>query len=232
MTRTLGNSICSGASRAVLLLLLATVPVAFVFAQDGARRAPVTMEAGSIDVAVSGGLGSLVYPFVEPQVAVGILPIGPVTLSVGAVADAGYCLLCGLVGVATPEWRLNSYYFGAYGRVLAHISAVSDALGDAVAIDPYAGISVGPRFYVVSLEYTPSNASTTLTQSSIMIAPQVGARLFFNEESNFFGFAEARYLFEIGFESQSVELDGQTYTFSEDYASGGSTVALGVGWRL
>jgi hypothetical protein len=138
---------------AVLMVLALAIAVpAAAAAQDG--DAPVTMSAGSIDIAASGGLGGLVYPFIEPQIAVGVLPLGPVTLSAGAVADAGYCLLCGLVGAATPDWRLNSYYFGVYGRVLAHLNAVSDALGDAVALDPYAGVAVGPRFYVVALEYT------------------------------------------------------------------------------
>ena len=70
-------------ARCVWLLIAALLPLTAAFGQTAATdvnevaSAPVTMRAGSIDVAVSGGLGGLVYPFVEPQIAVGIVPIGP-----------------------------------------------------------------------------------------------------------------------------------------------------------
>lgn len=231
---------CSGRRSArtliLALALLVAVGITGTFAQSedeaGEPESATTMGAGDIDVAASGGLGGLLYPFIEPQVAVGLVPLGPVTLSVGAVGDAGYCLFCGLLRVLTDEWALRSYYFGVYGRVLAHISALTDLLGDAIPIDPYAGLAVGPRWYVVGIEYLPTGDSSTAALNSIIIAPQVGARVFFNDDADWFGFAEARYLFEIGFQTQTVEVGTQTYTVTEDYASGGSSISLGVGLRL
>ena len=226
-------------SRRVFILALAmlvTVGTTGAFAQsdDDASEAAsaTTMGAGDIDVAASGGLGGLIYPFIEPQVAVGLVPLGPVTLSVGAVGDAGYCLFCGLLRVLTNDWTLRAYYFGVYGRVLAHISALTDVLGDAVPIDPYAGLAVGPRWYVVGVEYLPTGDSSTATLNSIIIAPQVGTRLFFDEDASWFGFAEARYLFEVGFQTQTVQAGTQTYTVTDDYSGRGGSVSLGVGLRL
>ncbi len=218
------------------LALLVAVGISGAFAQSedaaGEPASTTTMGAGDIDVAASGGLGGLIYPFIEPQVAVGLVPLGPVTLSVGAVGDAGYCLFCGLLRVLTNDWALRAYYFGVYGRVLAHFSSLSDVLGDSTPIDPYAGLAVGPRWYVVGVEYRPTGDSSTASLNSIIIAPQVGTRLFFDEDANWFGFAEARYLFEVGFQTQTVEAGAQTYTVTDDYAGGGGSVSLGVGMRL
>jgi len=191
-----------------------------------------SMRPGNIDVALSGGLGALIYPFLEPQVDVGLIPLGPVTLSVGATADVGYCLLCNVLRVIDADWRLDSYYFGIYGRALAHLSGVTETLGGDLRIDPYAGLAVGPRFYVVSVEYIPDNVSTRGSLNSFIIAPQAGARFFFNDDIRWFGFAEASYLIEIGFQSTTLEIGGQTYFVDERYASGGTNVTLGVGLRL
>lgn len=191
-----------------------------------------TIGAGNIDVAASGGLGGLLYPFIEPQVAIGLVPLGPVTLSVGAVGDAGYCLFCSLLRVLTNDWTLQAYYFGVYGRVLAHVSALTDVLGDSTPIDPYAGLAIGPRWYFVGVEYLPTGDTSTARLNSIIIAPQVGTRIFFNDEARWFGFAEARYLFEVGFQTQTVDVSGQTYTVSDEYAGGGGSLSLGVGMRL
>ena len=60
----------------------------------------------------------------------------------------------------------------------------------------------------------------------------MGTRVFFGKSSRLFGFAEARYLIELGFQSQTVEVSGQTYTFSDDFSSAGSSVSLGLGFRL
>ena len=215
-----------------VMLILAVTPLA-AQTEDGATgTSSVTMGAGDIDVGLSGGLGALVYPFIEPQVAVGLIPIGPVTVSVGVVGDVGYCLLCGILQVANADWSLNSYYYGVYGRVLAHLSVLTDAVGDELRIDPYAGLAVGPRFYTVGVEYTPTGESSRATLNSIIIAPQAGARLFMNESARWFGYAEARYLFEIGFQSTTVDIGGQTYTVGEEYSSGGTNIALGIGLRL
>ena len=189
------------------------------------------MRLGNIDVGLTGGLAGLVYPYLEPQIAVGLVPLGAVTLSVGGVADVGYCLLCGLLGLVNNDWRLNSYYFGAYGRVLAHLTFLSDTLS-ALRLDPYAGLAVGPRFYFIGLEYLPSSASTTVTATTLIISPQVGTRVFFSADSNWFAFAELRYLFELGFQTQTVDVGGQSFTITGDYSSAGSNVGVGIGLRL
>ncbi|NBC30110.1 MAG: hypothetical protein GVY29_08995 [Spirochaetes bacterium] len=177
-------------------------------------------------------MNALIYPYVEPQVDAQVLPLGPVTLSAGAVADAGYCLFCGLLGVLDTDLQLRSYYFGGYGRILAHITALSEGLDIPIPIDPYAGISVGPRWYVVSLEYQPTGDTSRATLTSVIIAPQVGARVFFGQGSRLFGFGEARYLIELGFQSQSVNVGGQSFSFTDEYSSAGGSVSIGLGFRL
>jgi hypothetical protein len=163
---------------------------------------------------------------------IGLLPIGPVTLSVGATGDVGYCLFCNLLRVFDADWRLDSYYFGVYGRALAHLSVLTDAIGGDLRIDPYAGLAAGPRFYLVSVEYLPSDTSTRATINSFIIAPQVGARIFFNDELRWFGFGEASYLVEFGFQSTTLVVEGQSYPITQEYAGGGTNVTLGVGLRL
>lgn len=215
----------------VLAVAALTLPAA-VFAQsDVAAGSAPSMRPGNIDIGLTGGIASLIYPYLEPQIAVGLVPLGAVTLSAGAVADVGYCLLCGLLRLVDNDWRLRSYYFGAYGRVLAHMTFLSDSVS-ALRLDPYAGLAVGPRFYFIGLEYLPSNASTTVTASTVIIAPQIGTRIFFSADSNFFAFAELRYLFEVGFQTQTVEVAGQSFTITGDYSSAGSNVGIGIGLRL
>ena len=219
---------------ALLVALVLATPQ--VFAQDdepatGANE--VSMRPGTIDAGLSGGLGAFVYPFLEPQIDIGLIPLGPVTLSAGAVGDVGYCLLCNLLRVVDSDWRLNSYYFGVYGRVLAHLTFLTDSLGDSIRIDPYAGLSVGPRLYAIALEYRPEDVSSTATVTSFIISPQVGARVFFDEEVRWFAFGEARYLLEFGFQSQTVEVGEQTYAVTdEEFSGGGTSVNLGIGLRL
>ena len=130
------------------------------------------------------------------------------------------------------DWRLSSYYFGVYGRVLAHLSFLTDAIGGSIRIDPYGGVAVGPRLYSVRLDYLPTSGTTTARLNSIIIAPQVGARLFFSDDSRWFGFAEAQYQFEVGFQSTTVAVEGQTYTITDDFASGGTNIGVGFGLRL
>ena len=212
----------------VLALALVAVAPAAAQSQDGN---PVAMRPGNIDVGATGGLSGLVYPYLEPQVAIGLVPLGPVTLSAGAVADVGYCLLCSLLQIVDNNWRLRSYYFGAYGRVLAHLDILSDVLGP-LRLDPYVGLAVGPRFYLFGLEYRPTSESVTASASTVIIAPQAGARVFLRDGSNWFGFAEIRYQFEVGFQTQTVQAGGQSFTITGDYSSGGSNVGFGVGLRL
>ncbi len=224
----------SGIRRIVLMgtALMVAFALTGAWAQSDQEENGTKMGAGSIDVAASGGLNALIYPYIEPQLDIQLLPLGPVTLSAGATGDVGYCLFCNLLGALDADWRLQSYYFGGYARVLAHITALSEALGSAISVDPYAGLAVGPRWYVVSFQYTPTNASSRASLTSVIIAPQVGTRVFFGKSSRLFGFAEARYLIELGFQSQTVEVSGQTYTFSDDFSSAGSSVSLGLGFRL
>ena len=213
--------------------MLAAVALTPADAQSttGAAGSTPSMRPGNIDIGLTAGLSSFIYPYLEPQVAVGLIPIGGVTLSAGAVADVGYCLLCGLLAVFDSDWRLRSYYLGAYGRVLAHLTFLSDTVS-ALRLDPYAGLAVGPRFYFIGLEYLPSSASTTVTATTVIIAPQVGTRVFFSADSNWFAFAELRYLFEVGFQTQTVEVADQSFTITGDYSSAGSNVGFGIGMRL
>jgi len=218
-------------ARIALAFIVLAIAAPGLSAQEASSADP-SMRPGNIDVALSGGLGALIYPFLEPQVDIGLIPLGPVTLSVGATGDVGYCLLCNVLRVIDTNWRLNSYYLGVYGRVLAHVSGLTETLGGDLRVDPYAGLAIGPRFYVVAVEYIPDNASTRGSINSFIIAPQVGARLFLNDDIRWFGFAEASYLIEIGFQSTTLEIGGQTYFVDEQYASGGASVTLGVGLRL
>ncbi len=195
-------------------------------------RSRATMGAGNIDVGLSGGVGGLVYPYLEPQVAVGVLPLDVVTISVGGLADFGYCVLCHLLEVVDDDWSLRSYYFGVYGRALVHLNVVADAIGGSIGLDPYVGLAVGPRFYFFDLEYKPDNESVSTTLQSVVIMPHIGTRVFLTEAARFFLFGDLRLVLEAGLGSTTVTVGGESYTVDDEVAGGGINIALGAGVRL
>lgn len=204
-------------------------------AQDTDSEEPdsgVTMGAGNIDVGLSGGIGGLVYPYLEPQVAVGVLELEDISISVGGLADVGYCVLCHLLEVLDEDWSLRSYYFGVYGRALVHLNVLADEIGGSIGLDPYAGLAVGPRFYFFDLEYEPSNESVSTTLQSVVIMPHIGTRVFLTEEAKFFLYGDLRFLFEVGLGTTTVTIDGQSYTVDDEVAGGGINIALGAGFRF
>ncbi len=200
--------------------------------EEPASRA--TMGAGNVDVGLSGGIGGLIYPYLEPQVAVGVLPLDVVTISVGGLADAGYCVLCHLLEVLDDDWTLRSYYFGVYGRALVHLNVVADQVGGSVRIDPYVGLAVGPRFYFFDLKYDDGSVSESVstTLNSVVFMPHIGTRVFLTEAARFFLFGDLRLLLEFGLGSTTVTAGGQSYTVDEDVAGGGINIALGAGLRF
>lgn len=202
-------------------------------AETEAPRSRATMGPGNIDVGLSGGIGGFIYPYLEPQVAVGVLSLDAVSISVGGLADFGYCVLCHLLEVLDDDWSLRSYYFGVYGRALVHLNVIADQVGGgSVRIDPYAGLAVGPRFYFFDLEYEPTNESVSTTLNSVVFMPHIGTRVFLTEEARFFLFGDLRLLLEFGLGSTTVTVGGQSYTVDEDVAGGGINIALGAGFRL
>ena len=93
----------AGIGLLIALVLVVAAPGLTAQSTDGSNSSTqVTMRPGNIDVALSGGLGAFIYPYLEPQIDIGLIPLGPVTLSAGAVADIGYCLLCNLLQCSTP----------------------------------------------------------------------------------------------------------------------------------
>ncbi len=199
-------------------------------AEEPASRA--TMGPGNIDVGLSGGLGGLIYPYLEPQVAVGVLELDDVSISVGGLADVGYCVLCHLLEVLDDDWSLRSYYFGVYGRALVHLNVLADEIGGSIGVDPYAGVAVGPRFYFFDLEYEPSNDSVSTTLQSVVFMPHIGARVFPSESAPLFLFGDLRFSLEFGLGSTTVTVGNQSYTVDDEVAGGGIGIALGAGLRL
>jgi len=199
-------------------------------AEEPASRA--TMGPGNIDVGLSGGLGGLIYPYLEPQVAVGVLELDDVSISVGGLADVGYCVLCNIVGLVDDNWSLRSYYFGVYARALVHLNVLADQIGGSIGVDPYAGLAIGPRFYFFDLEYEPSNDSVSTTLQSVVFMPHIGARVFLSEEARLFLFGDLRLLLEAGLGSTTVTVGNQSYTVDDEVAGGGIGIALGAGLRL
>jgi hypothetical protein len=219
----------------LVLVIVALVAPGVVAQEDDASAEPAAgavMGAGDIDIGLGGGLGGLIYPHITPTVDVGVLPLGSIVLSAGAMVDAGYCVLCDIVTSAS-DWNVNSYYFAVLGRAMVHIRDLAEAAGPSTPLDPYAGLVAGPRFYRFVVEYEPDGDSARFNLNTIMLGPNVGAKFFFGDARRWFGFGEVRYLFEFGFESTKVEIGGVTYEVSsDDYRSGGFDFGLGVGLRL
>jgi hypothetical protein len=190
------------------------------------------MAPGNIDVGIGGGLGGLIYPHLEPQVDVGVLNTESITLSAGGLVDAGYCVFCGILGAIADDWKIRSWYVGAYGRALVHLNSLGAQLGDGARLDPFVGVHAGPQLYRFRLVYEPDDTSSSYTETTVGIVPTLGARLFFNEEIRWFGFGEMRYLIEFGFQDSTVNINGEPYTVDETVSRRGFDLTLGIGTRL
>lgn len=222
----------------VLTALIALLVVPGVFAQEGTEDATdsgsdAVIGVGDIDIGVTGGLGGFIYPHIAPVVDVGVLPLGQVHISAGGSADFGYCVLCSLVTSGSEDWKVNSYYFTVLGRAMVHIRELAEQASPSTALDPYAGLVAGPRFYRFKVEYEPEGDSATFNLNTVMVGPTAGAKVLVGDAQRWFFFGELSYLFEFGFESTEVEVDGVSYKVeSNDYRSGGLDVSLGGGLRL
>ncbi|MFO8064027.1 MAG: hypothetical protein R6V29_05265 [Spirochaetia bacterium] len=224
----------STALSAFLAVLLAVFVVSGVAAQEGndEEESSDIIAPGNIDIALSGGLGGLIYPHITPTVDVGVLPLGSVVLSAGGSVDFGYCVFCSVV-TAAGDWSVRSYYFTVLGRALFHLEDLSKSTGSSTALDPYGGIVAGPRFYRFAIEYDPTDDSADATINTIMIGPNVGARLLLGDAKRFFFYGELQYLLELGFQETEIELSGETYDVTRDrYQSGGFDFSIGLGVRL
>jgi hypothetical protein len=212
------------AAVAVLVLVLGGA----VAAQEEKQSHVLT--PGGIDLGVSGGLGGLIYPYLQPSIDVGVAALDQVTFSAGATLDAGICAFCGLIG-ATTDWQVRSWYASAIGRAHVHVSGLSEAVSDTLRLDPYAGLGVGPRFYSFSVTYEPTDDSASATQTSVLFGPILGSRILF-EERSLYVFGELRYFFEFGFSSVDVETSGASYSVDDQFAGGGGDISFGIGFRL
>ncbi len=197
--------------------------------QDTTARAPAEFGM-NIDLMLAAGLGSLLYPHIEPSIDVGLLPLGPVTFSVGGSADVGYCLLCGVV-TALSNWRVNSWYWSLQGRALFHFNQLTRMAQENFNVDLYAGVTMGPQFYNFTLGYKPTNDEASANFVTFLGGPVFGVRMF-GDSIGFFGYAELRYFIEAGFSETTVEIDNQEFTLTNDYRRGGSDITLGVGYRF
>ncbi|MFP4011730.1 MAG: hypothetical protein ACLFUM_08510 [Spirochaetaceae bacterium] len=222
---------------AVLASALVLLSAVGGFAQEGDTEAEEdagnAMEAGDIDIGVSGGLGGFLYPYLAPQIDVGVLPVDAVTISAGARANAGYCLLCGIFSALDDDWTVRSFYVSVLGRALVHFNDLADGIDTSNPLDAYAGLMAGPGFYRFGVEYDPTGDSADTTLTTVIFGPSGGAKLFFDERQRGFAFLELAYLFEVGFESTEIELAGETYTIDRaNYASSGLDFSIGLGMRL
>lgn len=196
---------------------------------DASGKAPAEMGL-NVDAMVAAGFGSLLYPHIEPAVDIGVLPLGPVTLSVGGAADLGYCLLCGIIDAAS-DWDVASWYWSIQARPMLHINDLSRQLVEALNVDMYAGATFGPQFYNFRFGYEPNNDSARVNFTTFVFGPVLGAKLF-GDKIGLFGYAELRYLFEVGYAEQTIEIDDQRFTLTTDYRRGGSDLTFGLGYRF
>ena len=225
----------------IFAVLIAVLVVPGALAQDGAQDGTedatepggqAVIGAGDIDIGITGGLGGFIYPHIAPVVDVGVLPLGEVAISAGGSADFGYCVLCSLV-TSGSDWSVNSYYFTILGRAMVHIRELAEQAEPSTALDPYAGLVVGPRFYRFKLEYDPDGDSATFNLNTVMVGPTVGGKVLLGDAQRWFLFGELSFLFEFGFERTKVEIGGVTYEVERnDYSSSGIDLSLGGGLRL
>ncbi len=202
------------------------------------KKAEPAFYAGDIDIIVGGGIGGLVYPYVEPSVDIGLIPLNSdFSISVGGGVQFGWCLLCAALDAAS-DLDFSSSYIQPYGRALVHAGTLGGLLSNVsedFTIDLNAGLLGGPSFYTFKIEEenTANPASVNVNQTSFVLGPVVGGRVGFSDNT-FFLFIEYRFLAEIGLsEVEYVDGNGNTVTYDQDaFSQQGSDVMLGLGLRI
>jgi hypothetical protein len=208
--------------------------------QAGAQqKSEPAFYAGDIDIIVGGGIGGLVYPYIEPAVDVGLIPLNEdFSISVGGGVQFGWCLLCAALD-AVSDLDFSSSYIQPYGRALIHSGTLGGLLdgvaGNSFTIDLNAGLMAGPSFYSLTIteENVDNPASVDYSQTSFILGPVAGARLGFSDNT-FFLFVEYRFVAEIGLSQiEYIDRNGNTIAYGDDaFSQDGSDFMLGLGFRI
>ena len=193
-------------------------------AKGEAEKPPEYMGPGTVDGMLSVGLGGLIFVSAEPGVDVGLVPIGNnLTLSVGGVVNMGFCLLCGIGSLAVPNFSVGISNIAPQARALLHIKAIDD-------LDVFAGAGFGPSFY--SLKVASNGVELKDRLTAWLFSAVVGGRYFASKA--FFGFLEARYQVEAGFNTLTLDAPewDASFTLNTDYSRRGIDFILGGGLRF
>lgn len=228
------------ARKAVILSTLLAASAAF--AQTGATETTVTepdagasvMKLGNIDV--RGMLETdilLVYVNLGAVAELGLVPLGPGTLAVGAEVDYGFCgSICWGLSALTPI-SIGERYLTPMARASYHFTV--PALKLAHKLDLFGSLGVGLTFASVNVDADDGTFGALASSTAFTIAPGVGGNYFVNP--NFFVGAEARFrvasgTYEYTFREGSTDT---TYVFQEDetqWSLTGLSVNFFLGYRF
>ncbi len=189
---------------------------------------------GNTDLSVMGGVGNLLYLWVEPGVDFGLFSLGEgITVSAGGGLNAGWCAICGLASLM-PGVSIAGWYLQPTARATVHFNQLG-ALFDTNQLDSYAGLASGVAIYSLSME-TEQEPDLETGVYSFLIGPILGARWTFDGADGLFAAAELRLLAEFGQQTFTVRTGDEDEDVVEEGAANvarqGFDLNVGIGFRF
>jgi hypothetical protein len=190
------------------------------------------MKPGNIDV--RGMIETdilLVYVNLGGVAELGLIPLGPGTLAVGAEVDYGFCgSICWVVSGLT-EINIGERYFTPMARASYHFTI--PALKIAHKLDLFGSLGVGLTFASVNLDADDNSFTSSASSTAFTIAPGVGVNYFANP--NFFVGGELRYRVASGTYEYRVTSGNTSYVYGEEeqqWSLTGLGINLFLGYRF
>lgn len=191
--------------------------------------------AGNIDInAGLGGSNSLIYLNAEPGINVGLVgPSDAVVLSAGASLNLGYCLACHLLDLADVRVRASNMSPMIRGTV--HLPALARAI-DEPELDIRVGLMGGIANYRLDIGDRNGEVEIDARVRTTLIGPYLGGTYSFTDGRGPFGFADARYLFEVGTASVTINAgdddEERVLDVQADVSRRGLETVVGLGYRF
>ncbi|RKH05880.1 hypothetical protein D7V97_23285, partial [Corallococcus sp. CA053C] len=214
-------------------------PTASVTAEASSHAVPVEAATnllqgpGDLDLRVHLTTDILVA-FVEFGVAadLGVAPIGPGTLAVGAELNLGLCVTaCGLVGALTG-FDISDRYITPHARLTYHFLPPAMRKRP-TELDLYGLFLAGVTLSTQTITGTVQGVSVDYqgTGAGLSLGVGAGAKLFFKER--FFVGGEARLRYARGTYDYEEEVGGSVFSgVDEDWSQSGLSLLVFAGLRL
>lgn len=188
---------------------------------------------GTFDMTLGAGFRGMSFLYAEPGFDLGVIGGDAATLSVGASVNAGVCVVCLLIDVAS-DYRVRGWYTIPLARVALHLNTLADGL-DADRLDLYGGLMGGPGYYRYSLE-NEAGDRFQVSQVTALFGPFAGLRHTLSGYDGFFLYGEFRHLLEAGTTRVTVQYgdddEEQILEATGEVNQGGWDTVVGIGLRF